>query len=157
MGSGRKVRSVTVKMLPSGWIFKNSSGEDTSYQDLADVLSRTPDSLLHTDLMKTLVESFYEKQKKYILRHGFIPYTLYLAAAIVYYCGEMKDDDFQNDPDRNYNQSGTVAYAITVAGTLYFALVEVRQAYRLKLVAYINGFNFTDIFIIGANTYLLID
>ena len=47
-------------MLTSDWIYKKGSGLKTNSEDLVEVLARAPESLLSTDLMKTLVENFYE-------------------------------------------------------------------------------------------------
>ena len=47
-------------MLTSDWIYKKGSGVITNSKDLVEVLARAPESLLSTDLMKTLVEDFYE-------------------------------------------------------------------------------------------------
>ena len=83
-GSGRKRKEVEVRMLLMRWIKKWSDGTKATKQQLVSVLANAPESILHTELVRTFIENFYGEQKRYLIGYGFIPFLIYLIATIGY-------------------------------------------------------------------------
>ena len=51
-------------MLNITWIKTWSDGKFATLQDLVSVLANAPESVLHTELVKTFIDDFYGEQKK---------------------------------------------------------------------------------------------
>ena len=58
-GSGRKVKPVEVMMLLIAWIQTWSDGTVATLQNLVSVLANAPESVLHTELVRTFIDNFY--------------------------------------------------------------------------------------------------
>ena len=58
-GSGRKVKPVEVMMLLIAWIQTWSDGTVATLQNLLSVLDNAPESVLHTELVRTFIDDFY--------------------------------------------------------------------------------------------------
>ena len=54
-------KKINLKMLLVDFIFNpKKNGGRTNFGDLAKVLAKAPESVLNTELVKTLVENFYD-------------------------------------------------------------------------------------------------
>ena len=71
-------------MLNITWIKTWTDGKCATLQDLVSVLANAPESVLHTELVKTFIDDFYGEQKKHLIIRGFIPFVLYLVGTIGY-------------------------------------------------------------------------
>jgi len=58
-GQGRKRRNVIMKMLDIGWTKKWSNGAKAYQQDLVSVLANAPETVLHTELVRTFIDDLY--------------------------------------------------------------------------------------------------
>ena len=70
-------------MLPVNWLFVPSyDGVKSGRKSLVTALANAPhESLFSTDLVITLVESFWASYSSKIIWFAFIPYMIYLATA----------------------------------------------------------------------------
>ena len=74
-------------MLPVNWLYVDSyAGSVSGRTKLVKALARAPhESLFSTDLVITLVESFWEKFSSTMIYFAFLPFMVYLVATVVYF------------------------------------------------------------------------
>ena len=74
-------------MLPVNWLYVDSyAGSESGRTKLVKALARAPhESLFSTDLVITLVESFWEEFSSTMIYFAFLPFMVYLAATVVYF------------------------------------------------------------------------
>ena len=81
-GSGRKVKEIILMILSITWIKTWSDGARATIQNLVSVLANAPESVLHTELVRTFIDDFYDEQKKHLIVRGFIPFVIYLIGTL---------------------------------------------------------------------------
>ena len=73
-------------MLLVDFIFNpKKNGGRTNFGNLARVLAKAPESVLNTELVKTLVENFYGTYFYWILGICYIPFTIYFISASYFF------------------------------------------------------------------------
>lgn len=79
-------RQVVTKMLSLDWIHGGYKGyKDVGFKEFIVELANAPhESLFSTELVITLVEHFWDYYYLRVLWAGFIPYSLYFIATIIY-------------------------------------------------------------------------
>ena len=79
-------KKIHLKMLLVDFIFNpKKNGGRTNFGDLAKVLAKAPESVLNTELVKTLVENFYDAYFYWIFGICYIPFTIYFLSASYFF------------------------------------------------------------------------
>ena len=81
-------------MLPINWLFVNAyDGTSSGFKTLVKALARAPhESLFSTDLVVTLVESFWTEYSTRVISLAFIPFMVYLLVTVRYFATYMNDE-----------------------------------------------------------------
>ena len=89
-------------MLPLNWLYvKNYNGVKSGRKSLVKALARAPhESLFSTDLVITLVDSFWATFSNTMIYFAFLPFILYLITTVKYFAHyineEPKDFEFRS-------------------------------------------------------------
>ena len=115
-----------MKMLKLDWVYQWCQDRTNfGFAGLNEVLENVPDSVLASNLARTLVEHMYDKYLWLITWRRFIPYTVYFISTTTYFSYYVIDEELRVKtpwtPERIVNLS------ITVIGILYFVINELRQ------------------------------
>ena len=149
-GNGKMKKPVEVRMMETGWIYKNDAGEKTSYKELVQVLGQAPAWILDTEFVKALIENFYEDQKKYLILFGFLPYSLYLGITMSYLYSSMKRQLSETQEEYEYDPAGFAHFFMLLQGMIYFIILEFKQVGQLKW-DYLSPFNLIDLASLAIN------
>lgn len=118
------------------------------------VLAKAPNSALTSQLVKTLVDYFYEKNLKKVKLFCFVPFVIYFASAIFFFSYPMINEEFQKS-DEKWKAVSVISASLTLAGTCYFGIIEMIQ-FRYKGLSYLKGlWNYIDFASISLNLVLL--
>ena len=83
-------------MLNFGKLFrKDKKGKTQGVEELIMVLAKAPDSAKTTQLVKTLIDYFYDKNLMKVKLLCFVPYVIYFASAIFFFSYPMINEEFQ--------------------------------------------------------------
>ena len=124
-------KKIHLKMLLVDFIFnpKKNRGR-TNFGDLAKVLAKAPESVLNTELVKTLVENFYDKYFYWILWLCYIPFTIYFLSAS-YFFSALIDQRQRVMLETNSDLAYYVSRFLTAILTLYFyVIISLQIAHR---------------------------
>ena len=143
-------------MLNIAWIKTWSDGKLATLQDLVSVLANAPESVLHTELVRTFIDDFYGEQKRHLIMRGFIPFVLYLICTLGYLTATR--DGLQNSLEEEYEMrfADYSFILILIIGTAYFTVLEVKQMVTLK-DQYVRASNLVDITYLAINALFIID
>ena len=143
-------------MLNIAWIKTWSDGKLATLQDLVSVLANAPESVLHTELVRTFIDDFYGEQKRHLIMRGFIPFVLYLISTLGYLTATR--DGLQNSLEEEYEMrfADYSFILILIIGTAYFTVLEVKQMVTLK-DQYVRASNLADITYLAINALFIID
>jgi hypothetical protein len=74
-------------MLGLGWLFNNSyQGVQQNRGDLVDALAKAPhEYYFSTDLVVTLIESFWGEYRDAMIWRAFMPFLFYFFSVIAYF------------------------------------------------------------------------
>ena len=143
-------------MLKTGWMKKWSDGTSATIQDLISVLALAPESVLNTELVRTFIDDFYDKQKKHLIFRGFIPFIIYLIGTLGFLTSTR--ESLRNaDEDELEMRFGDFVFISTLTiGTVYFTVLEVIQMMTLK-EQYLRLSNLVDITYLTINYIFIVD
>ena len=81
-------------MLPVDWLYSKSySGDKTGRKRLVKALSVAPhESLFSTDLVITLVDSFWANFSNTLILFAFLPFILYLIVTVKYFATYINEE-----------------------------------------------------------------
>ena len=81
-------------MLPVNWLYvKNYDGSKSGRSSLVKALADAPhDSLFGTDLVITLVDSFWADYARRILYFAFLPFLIYLFTTVKYFATYINEE-----------------------------------------------------------------
>ena len=118
-------------MLLVDFIFNpKKNGGRTNFGDLAKVLAKAPESVLNTELVKTLVENFYGAYFYWIFGICYIPFTIYFLSCAYFFSAlidQQQREMLENTSDKAYY----VSRCLTAILTLYFyVIVSLQIAHR---------------------------
>ena len=117
------------------------------------VLAQAPDTALNSELVKTLVNYFYQENLLIIKKYCFAPFVCYFISIATHSSYFMITED--KDKWTGFEVFETANWLIAVGFTLYFCSIEVRQMIH-KGTKYFTGFtNFIDLASILLNLLLL--
>ena len=110
-------------MLPVNWVSVPSyDGDKSGPKELVTALAKAPhESLFSTELIVTLVESFWYQYSANVIKWAFIPFIAYLCVTETYYINYIA-----NDP-KNYNFGELETWVLIVfyIQWFYFASHEI--------------------------------
>lgn len=139
------------------WMKKWSDGSDATIQDLVSVLANAPESVVHTELVRTFIDDFYNVQKQHLVLRGFVPFTIYLIGVLGYLT--VTRESLRQQVDNSELVMSFYDYAFTailIIGTTYFTVLEFIQAKTLKS-QYLKKANAADIAYLTINFCFIID
>ena len=124
-------KKINLKMLVVDFIFNpKKNGGRTNFGDLAKVLAKAPESVLNTELVKTLVENFYNKYFYWIFGICYIPFVIYFLSASYFFSALIDQQQrvmLETSSDKAYH----VSRFLTVILTLYFyVIISLQIAHR---------------------------
>ena len=105
----------------------NKNGKPGDIAFFVEVLSKAKEEVLHSDMIKKLIEHFYEENKNAILKFGFAPFATYFFSAVIYLSSDMILDKVSIIEKENLSTVSTIAFGMTILGIGYFSYVEIRQ------------------------------
>ena len=81
-------------MLKLDWMFRPRKDKgNTGFGGLLEVLANAPETIMHTVLVRTLVQYFYDENKNRVVISCYIPFIIYFIASIVYYANFMIESE----------------------------------------------------------------
>ena len=114
---------VVVKMLHFSTLFEQDlNGNLATLGDFIEVLEQTTSIILNTELVRILVNHFYEQNLVRIIWICFIPYVIYFVAAILYFSYYMISYEYQ-EPEKQKTALPICSLGLTIAGILYFSVI----------------------------------
>ena len=111
-------------MLPMSWTKKWDDGKEATKQQLVSVIANAPESVLHTELVRTFIENFYGDQKKNLVGYGFIPYLFYLFAAIRFLTATRERIVAKGLFETELGFGDSLTIVLMILGTLLFTRYE---------------------------------
>ena len=129
-------------MLKTDWIFRQTSSTDQNdlFRLIKTLNSNETDGLFSTQLVKTLVDEFWELYRVSIFVAVFMPFMLYALCCILYFTlhsMRVMDNAKQADPSERENEglfewlNKQVVYALTffMLAFEYFQVIDYGWAY----------------------------
>ena len=111
------------------------------------------ESLFSTDMIRTLVDHFWDRYYKSVIIFCFIPFLIYMIASIVYITnygvhGVPKEElsDFSAE---------LVLRFLVFVGTVYFVFFELRGMWRDGFAYFTAINNYVDMFSLALNIYII--
>ena len=146
-------RQVLLKMLPVNWLFTpNYDGSKSGRKSLVTALANAPhESLFSTELIITLVESFWASYSAQMIWFAFIPFIVYLCVTEVYFINYIATEP------KPYDTSTPETWVIIVFYLLwfYFTSHEFIQFYCDRIDYMLDLTNYFDIASSLLNIYLV--
>ena len=143
-------------MLFLGWVNTWADGKAATLQELVSVLANAPESIMQTELVRTFIDDFYDKQKKYLILRGFIPFVIYSIGNLGYLTATRANNKWRDEDEQGLGFVDYGFIAILILGTLYFTILEGTQIATLK-TQYVRLSNLADIVYLTINYFFIVD
>lgn len=115
-------------MLKVDWVNRDTpNGKSSGYKGLVEALSSSQnESIFGTELIETLMDSFWSRWKSQIFWKALIPYLIYVCSMLVYYSVLLKKSPPEGEERKTSPTEIMVALSMIFLGT-YFFYFEVRN------------------------------
>ena len=75
----RQSKPITMKMIKLDWMYRPRKCKgNTGLGGLLELLANAPESIMHTVLVRSLVENFYDENKQRVVIYCYIPFIISL-------------------------------------------------------------------------------
>ena len=124
--SERQNKIIDTQILAIDWVYKSHDGSKTDFRELVEMLGEVEnEKLFSTDLVKVLVEYFWDFYYDQIFMKVFIPFVIYFCLTIFYFSSVVTEEL----PDEKIF-APTWEFALRnflLLATIYFLWYEVKQ------------------------------
>ena len=146
-------RQVEVKMVSLGQIFEvDEKGNKVTLGKLIIVLAQASDTALNSELVKTLVDYFYQENLQTIVNSCFLPFVGYFASIATFTSYFMISEEEETTA---FKILKALNWLLAVTGTVYFGTIEVRQMMHKGRKYFTSFMNYIDLSTAILNLVLL--
>ena len=147
---------VEAKMLQIDWVFKGFHSKKTSgFADFVVILSNSPyETLYSTDFVQALVEHFWARYRRSLLRRCFVPFVIYFISTLIYISNYVLDGIDTEDVWSRWSAE-TLHRFIVIILNIYFLYFEIRSMIRDGFPYFFDIFNYVDLLGLMGTMYLM--
>lgn len=119
------------------------------------ILSNSPyETLYSTDFVQALVEHFWTRYRRSLLRRCFVPFVIYFISTLIYISNYVLDGIDTEDVWSRWS-SETLHRFIVIILNIYFLYFEIRSMIRDGFPYFFDIFNYVDLLGLMGTMYLM--